>query len=198
MSLEYSDIPPHKSRTVTPCFCCKMKKKNFFIMANSTLFIVSLGLLTFALVLLFEFNIIFAALALVILASLHLIISLVSFLKYSRYKTVGTRFHKWQAIGNIIFSLIMFILFSCTVVFVLILTLKSDLKDPVIWNNLAQKFALLVGGFPLLVFYTYWSLLFMRIVPEKRQLYLTNIYEEQAKSNRRGESSVQESVENSV
>ena len=174
MSLEYSDIPPHKSKTVTPCFCCEMKKSNFYIMANSSLFIVSCGLIIFALFLLFELNIVFASLGLLIVASFHLLIALVSFLKYYRYQTMGTRFHKWQAIGNIIFALIMFILFTCSVVFLLILTLKSNLQDNDTWSNLIYKYILLIGSFPLMVFYTYWSLLFMRIVSEKRQTYLSN------------------------
>ena len=174
MSLEYSDIPPHKSRTVSPCFCCDMKKSNFYVMANSSLFIVSCGLLIFALFLLFELNIVFAALGLLIVASFHLIIALVSFLKYYKYHTIGTRFHKWQAIGNIIFALIMFILFTCAVIFLLIITLKSNLSDSEVWNNLLYKYIILIATFPLLVFYTYWSLLFMRIVSEKRQTYLSN------------------------
>ena len=174
MSLEYSDFSRQETRTVSPCFCCEMKVNNFYVMANSSLFIVSCGLIIFALFMLFEFNIIFASLALLILASFHLIIALVSFLKYHRYETVGTRFHKWQAIGNIIFSMVMFLLYACGVVFLLVSTLTSDLKQTDNWSNLTYKYAILVGVFPVLVFYTYWSLLFMRIVSEKRQTYLSH------------------------
>ena len=173
MSLEYSDMTHQEIRYVNPCFCCEMKTHRFYLLANSTLFILSFGMIVFALLMLFEFNIIFSSLGLLLIASFHLIISLVSFLKFHRYKTIGTRFHKWQAIGNIIFSMIIFLLYSMGVIYLLVLTLGADLKNSEVWNGLAFKCIILVCAFPVLVFYTYWSLLFMRVVSERRETYLT-------------------------
>ena len=190
MSLEYSDMTHQEIRYVNPCFCCEMKTHRFYLLANSTLFILSFGMIVFALLMLFEFNIIFSSLGLLLIASFHLIISLVSFLKFHRYKTIGTRFHKWQAIGNIMMAFIGILVYSGSLLWVMVLSVNSDLKKADVWADVMYKFKFLCISFPLFFFFSYWSLLFMKLVSEKREKYISETqqnFEESEESDTEGE-----------
>ena len=180
MIKNYSDIPTRKANFVRPCFCCKMTYKQFYILSNSTLFIFSCALLIFSLFLLFEIELIFISLIVLLVSSVHLLITLVSFMKFVKYKTYGTVFHKWQAIGNVLFSTCLVLFFLGCIVFLMYLTLIVDLKDKGLEDSLIKKYLMLLTSIPLIIFYIYWSLLFMRIVTEKRILYKEQTAEKQS------------------
>ena len=174
MSVDFSNISPVNSSTITPCFCCHISKTSFYIILNSKILAISVITLIFSFFLLYKGTYIFLPLLLLLVSLCHLLISCVSFFKYFKHKSMCTRFHKWQAIGNILFALVMIIFFSCSVFFMFYLTIQSNIKDPQIWNDLIFKYTCMIVLFPVVTFYSYWSMIFMRIVSEKREKYMMN------------------------
>lgn len=190
MSLNLSDISHENSRYVKPCFCCKVRKKTFFIIANTVLIVANSAIMILALVLLFQFNNVLASLPLLIFSSFLMLISMVSFLKFYKYKTIGTEFHKWQAIGNIMMAFIGILVYSGSLLWVMVLSVNSDLKKADVWADVMYKFKFLCISFPLFFFFSYWSLLFMKLVSEKREKYISETqqnFEESEESDTEGE-----------
>ena len=174
-SMKYSDFDVSVETddfSVHPCFCFKMQNIPFFKFVNSLYILSSIITMVVSLIMIFSASFFFINVSIFVISLVYMMTSIISLIKYAKYKTCGLKFHKWQAIINFMMSWIL--IFIMGIFFLVVLVdyfseSASKISDDTSFINTYLLYLILT---PIFLFNIYWSYLLMQVVIFERTIHL--------------------------
>ena len=150
-------LPPEPLK---PCFCCKVKDTSFFKIVNiSFILLALLGLFT-GILLISVFAELLLSIVVMIVSVIYLSTAILSLTKFAFTLKHRLKFHVWQAICHIIFSLCLIMAFAAYLIYFFISKLSEGPVEGSSTVIMYEISLLLLLALPVLLLNFYWSCLY--------------------------------------